>query len=169
MEKLNLELIEGMVDRTPVSGVCLLQTYSKAPTKNGGFYMGGTLSTSDGSIPFKAWGSSDCFKTLDETDLKGSIIMCIAEVNIFNGQRSLIVSSIRVLNDEVLAEMGLTQTDFMYSKYNVDAYWEKFDKTMERICLQMPTKCSILSWKNTVSVLKRNSQRCIIMITVVAV
>jgi 3'-5' exoribonuclease len=132
VEKLNLEFIEGMVDRTPIGGVCLLQTYSKAPTKNGGFYIGGTLSTSDGSIPFKAWGSSDCFRTLDETDLKGSIVVCDAEVNIYNGQRSLIVSSVRVLTDDMLTEMGLTQTDFMYSKYNVEAYWEKFDKAMEK-------------------------------------
>lgn len=132
MNKLNLLGIEEMVDKTPVSGICLLQTYSKQPTKNGSFYMGGTLTTNDGSMSFKSWGNSSAFRLMEEDDIKGCIVQVDAEVNVYNGMKSLIVSYIKVLTSDMINELGITATDFMYSKYNVDAYFVKFNGLMEK-------------------------------------
>lgn len=132
MEKLNVASIEEMVDKCPVNGVCLIQTYSKQPTKNGGFYYGGTLSTSDGAIAFKAWSNSTAYTQLEEEDLKGVIVNICGDVNVFNGTKSLIVSVVKPLTSDAKAEMGLTETDFMYSKYNVNAYFDKFYGIMNK-------------------------------------
>lgn len=132
MNKLNLVDIQSMVDRTPVSGICLLQTYSKQPTKNGGFYIGGILTTNDGSIQFKSWSNSSAYRLMEDDDIKGSICEVSAEVNEYGGVKSLIVSYVKVLTSDVIEEMGISEADFMYSKYNVDAYFVKFNSLMEK-------------------------------------
>lgn len=132
MDKLSIQKLESMGDRFPVEGVCLLQAYTKQPTKNGGSYFGGTLSTSEGTVAFKAWSNSLAYRSLDEDDLRGSIISIRGEINIFNGTKSIILNAFSVESIELLEEMGLSESDFMYSKYNVDAYWLKLDSVLSK-------------------------------------
>lgn len=132
MEKLNLASIEEMVDKCPVSGLCLIQTYSKQPTKNGSFYFGGTLSTNDGTIPFKAWSNSSAYSQLEEEDLKGVIVNICGDVNVFNGTKSLIINTVKILTSAGKTELGISEADFMFSKYNISAYYDKFYDIMNR-------------------------------------
>ena len=57
---LSMEVIKGMSDGEPVSGLMYLKDYTKKPTKNGGFFIDGT-SEVKGAIQFKAWGNSVAF------------------------------------------------------------------------------------------------------------
>ena len=132
MNKLNVCGLNEMVDKTPIKGLCLVQSYSKQPTKNGGFFIGGVLSTDEGTVDFKAWSKSLAFKLLDCNELKGCIVNIEGEVNEFGSTKSVIISYVSVLNSEKIEEMGIVETDFMYSKYNVSAYYTKFVGTMEK-------------------------------------
>lgn len=109
-----------------VNTVCLCTTYSKQPTKNGGSFMGGNLSFKDGQVGFKAWGNSRAFNTLDETLLAGKVVEITAEVNVYQGVKSLVVSAIREVPQSELDSVGLTASDFMYSKYNIEAFYDAY-------------------------------------------
>lgn len=118
--------VEGLSDKFGVDGLCLVQSYSKQPTKNGGSFIGGLLSTSEGDISFKAWSNSWAYTSFTESELKGKVVSLSGEVNVFNGTKSIIVSRVEVVSEETLNAMGVSAEDFMFIRYNVEAYYEKY-------------------------------------------
>lgn len=131
-EVLKKETLDNASDRFGINGVCLVQTYTKQPTKNGGSFVGGTLSVPDGVVQFKAWSNSRAYEQFTSSDLKGKIVGMYGEVNLYNGTKSIIVSDVDVLSESALEEIGLSVEDFMYSKYNVDSYYDKFVSVMKK-------------------------------------
>lgn len=115
------EGFEGM----SVTGMCLLVSCGKQPTKNGGSYFGGKLSTSEGQIDFKAWSSSSAFGFLDSNSeaVIGSVVSISGKVNEYNGSKSLIVSEINTLSEEYMRDAGIFVESFLSSKYDIDMYW----------------------------------------------
>lgn len=115
-----------------MEGMCLVQAYSKQPTKNGGSFIGGTLSVPDGVISFKSWSNSAAFTAFAESDLKGKVVLVRGSVNVYNGMKSMIVDSAALVADSILSEAGITADDFLFSKYNIDSYYNKFVSVMEK-------------------------------------
>ena len=127
MKVLSLKEISEKPNRFGVCGLCMVQSYNKLPTKNGGSYVGGTLSTGEGTIEFKSWGNTSAYNAFVENDLSGKVVDVEAEVNEYNGVKSVIVGSIIDIYDgKSLARLGLKTEDFMCSRYNVKEYWNAF-------------------------------------------
>ena len=126
MVVLKVENIIKNDDKFPVTTLCLCQAYSRQPTKTGGSFIGGTLSFSDGTLSFKSWSSTRAYESLLGTDLSGKIVEVTAEVNVYQGSKSLIVQAIKEVDSDTLDSVGLKISDFMCSKYNQGAYWDAF-------------------------------------------
>lgn len=117
-------------DGTRITGLVIIQNYSEAPTKNGGSYLAGSLQAC-GDVPFKVW-SGVCFNKMVADDLSGKICTVDAEVNEYNGSKSLILTHIEVLSDEELSHWNVQTSDFFANKYNLEAYWGKLLNVMEK-------------------------------------
>lgn len=127
MDNLNYEEFQKGIDGALVGGVCLIQTYQKQPTKTGGTFIGGKLSTKEGTIDFKAWSSSNAYKCLSDNEMVGKCALIAGGVNIYNGMKSIVLqSAVEVENANPL--------DYMLMKYNVDAYYEKLHEIMRKNC-----------------------------------
>lgn len=124
--------IENMHDGDFLNGLCLVQSSSKAPTKNGGFYRAGKVSTSDGMVDYKSWSKSSAYDTMEKDDMTGKIVSVVSKVNEYGGVKSLIIESMEEINIANLGNYGLTEYDFLYNKYNIDAYWTKLNTFIEK-------------------------------------
>lgn len=130
MTVLKLEDIMALEDGHYIHTLCLLMNYQVQPTKNGGRYIAGSLSFRDGVVQFKAWGNSSAFSKLSE-DPALSLAYIEASVNVYNGQKSLVVTNVE--DGSVYAEeAGLQKTDFMQSKYNVDSCYSMFVELLKK-------------------------------------
>ena len=130
---LKKEEIGKLYDGARLNGYILLRGYTKQPTKNGGEYISGSLEA-QGSINFKSWSNSPAFATLSKSgsDYQNKICHVSAEVNIYGGVLSLIISEITLADLSVLGEEGISESDFLCSVYNVDVYWKEFENTFKR-------------------------------------
>jgi len=117
-------------DGTRISGLVVIQNYSAAPTKNGGSYFAGSLQAC-GDVSFKVW-SGLCYDKMANEDMSGKVCAVDAEVNEYNGTKSLILTHIAVLSEEELEHHKIQKSDFFANKYNISAYWDKLLKVMEK-------------------------------------
>lgn len=108
--------IDGLVNKKPLSGVCIITDYKQAFTKsaNPKPYVIGTLSTGDAKLPIKVWAGETCDKMIRE---EYSMIPVYIEgaADEYNGTLSIVLSNI-------VAVEGFELEDFMPSKYNVESY-----------------------------------------------
>ena len=124
-----MEVIKGMSDGEPISGLMYLKDYTKKPTKNGSFFIDGT-SEVKGAIQFKAWGNSTAFTKMDEEDYTDHVVWVNGKVNLYGGAISLIIDD---LNAVETASSGITEASFFYSKYNGKAYMEAIRKSLVKM------------------------------------
>lgn len=123
---LSLESLRGLPDNASVSGLVLIKDCKKKVTKNGGYFLDGIVEGL-GSYPFKVWGSSDAFASMEESDYTGCIAYVEGKSNKFGGVDSLIISSVRAVEE---AGCGLSKKDFFYSKYNGKEYYKGLRNTL---------------------------------------
>lgn len=126
MNILNKKDLSNMTNGTKVTGYAYVKSYQKYPTKNGGEYIGGFVEVI-GSLPFKAWGNSVAFASLETEDYMNTICYINAEVNLYQGNLSLIINSLSAIE-----ENGLSATDFFESKYNAESFWEDLQKSLNK-------------------------------------
>lgn len=101
-----------------VNGLCVLQSFSICPQKNGGRFAAGTLQ-SQGAIPFKAWGNSPAFAPLSDgaDEYKNRIVWITGSISKYGGVTAVILDNISLAND---VEDALTPLDFMKDVYDAD-------------------------------------------------
>ena len=121
LEKINKERVEGYV---------LVQSYAEQPTKTGSTFMGGNIEV-NGTVSFKAWRGSS-FETLKDEQLEGKICLIEGEINEWNGTKSVVISSISEVPEDILEKVDLKKADFLEPKYNTQSYWETLNKIMEK-------------------------------------
>lgn len=122
---LNKEDILSKGDGFPVSGYAYIRSYSEQPTKNGSSFLSGHMECK-GDIAFKVWRGS-AFDSMKADDMQGSICYINAEVNEYNGQKSLIINSIIKVDSTELSEV-----DFLVPKYNTESFWSSLVGTLEK-------------------------------------
>lgn len=114
-------------DGTYVKGYVYIKNYSKQPTKNGGYYLGGSLEAK-GTMNFKVWGTADCFDEMDKYDYQNQVCFVSGKVNVYNGSYSLVIETCKAVKEEP----GLTASEFYESRYDVDAYWNTLVSTVKK-------------------------------------
>ena len=124
------EDINNKVDREHVLGLALISGYTKQPTKNGGFYLGGNVECL-GTVPFKVW-QGDCFCKMEETDFSGKICHIVGKVNEFGGTKQLILDDIVEISQQTLTDNNIKKSDFLETKYNIESYWNLLIKTLQK-------------------------------------
>ena len=126
MENLTMELLNAKTDKDYIEGYCLVQSYKIDKTKNGDDYINGTL-MAKGSIPFKAWNNSSAFPEFKNYNYNGQVVSVVGTVNVYNGQKSIIVSNVTAIND-IKAET------FLEDKYDITYYTSVLHKLIEKYC-----------------------------------
>lgn len=129
MELLNKEEALRLPDKSYVSGLVLMGEYTEAPTKNGGSFLMGTLQAC-GDVSFKVW-SGPCYNDMISDKYTGKIVFVEAEVNEYGGVKSFILQSISDA-ESVAKEEGYTAVDFMFTKYDIEAYYNKLISTVKK-------------------------------------
>lgn len=124
------EDIMSKLDRERISGYVLVGTYSEQPTKTGKSYMNGTLNCL-GEVQFKAW-QGNCFDKLKEIDYTGKICNINAEVNEWGGTKSLVLNSISIVPEETLKAEGISESDFLSTKYDIESTWKTYINTVKK-------------------------------------
>lgn len=126
LEKRNLV---GLPDGSAVEGIVYIKNYSVLPTKSGGSYVGGSLEAK-GTIPFKSWANTEAYATLTKADpvIQGPRRV-MATINTYGGSFSLVVT-------HVLEEVKCNFSDFLESKYNIDAYWDSLCTSLKKVTSQ---------------------------------
>lgn len=110
------EDLEGLKNGSHVTGVLLVQSYTKATTSNGKPYFSGTLQ-SGSCVTFKCWNSSSAFAKLDAENYTG-VVACVSfDVEDYKGSISIVLK-------DVVAVEGYDIALFLKKRYNTDAYYE---------------------------------------------
>lgn len=104
--------LENMVDGQQLETVAFIKSYSVRPTKNNNKYIDGVLEIK-GSVPFKIW-SGDVFTELEKYDYSNLVCHITAKVNEYNGNKSLIISSIKAFEEGIY-----NPSDFFEDKYQM--------------------------------------------------
>lgn len=116
---LEAQSLTGKPDNTPVAGLFIVKDYQKRETRNGSYYIEGTLEAK-GVINFKAWGNSDAFVSLDGADYRGQVCYGGCSVNLYGGSLSLIMNSVKAVS---LEGTDISESSFYTSKYDGDKYF----------------------------------------------
>jgi len=110
-----------------IAGFIYLRTYQELPTKNGGTYIAGKAECI-GAIDIKVW-NGPIYTQMKEVDFSNKICCIHAEVNEFNGLKSLIISHIHEYEgDELIPDL------FFARKYDVDEVWNGLHNILTRNC-----------------------------------
>lgn len=125
---LNLESFKEMADNEIVKGLFIIKDYSKKSTKTGSFYIDGVLECG-GSMMFKAWGNSDAFFSMDNSDFRGKVVYGLCKVNKYGGGVSLILDRV---SEADLNDSEVSSSDFYKTDYDGDQYFENLDKLMQK-------------------------------------
>lgn len=104
-----------------IVGTCLLRDVNKSLTKNGKFYYTGGI-CSGKEVTYRIWDNSTAFGVVDTQDLSGCIVNISGTWNEYQGQFSVVITSI----SKYEGDMGVDQ--FLPSPYNIKAYWEGLQK-----------------------------------------
>lgn len=116
MSIITKEMLQNLVEGSPITGTILLQGFSVQLTKTGKEYVIGTL-TSGESISFKAWSSSNAFDIIKSaSNISGKAVSITGTVETYNGVQSIILSNVTVVED---ADLSV----FLEEKYDANAYW----------------------------------------------
>ena len=132
MQIISSDVLKNLgTNKTPISGVVMIKSYSIGLTKRGDEFFNGEIQ-SGVVVPFKSWNNSSAFTKLKSGEYSGQVMYISGEVNEYQGQKSIIVNSIAEPDEEFGTEL------FMPIKYNMDAYWNglrtQFEyKTSEKI------------------------------------
>lgn len=120
----------SMVDKQPIETVALIKSYDIRVSKNNkdSKYIDGMVEMK-GSVPFKVWMSDVAFTELEKYDYRNQICFITGKVNEYNGSKSLVISSVRALE-----EGTYDPSDFFEEKYQVDAYWDALRKLVMKNC-----------------------------------
>lgn len=117
----------SMTDGQEFESIVYMKTYSKKPTKNGSMYIDGLVEMK-GSVPFKIW-SGDLFNEMDKYDYQGLVCRVQAKVNEYNGTKSLILKSVKAIDEGVY-----DPADFFEDKYDANAYWNALETLVVKNC-----------------------------------
>lgn len=117
------------VNKTILTGVTLIKNYTEQPTKTGSTYFGGNLEAK-GELGFKVWRGS-CFDKMNSEDYSGKICLVQAEINEYNGTKSLILKDISVVPNDILEKEDIRKGDFLQSKYDAEAYYATLYQTLQ--------------------------------------
>lgn len=133
-DMLSNDLLKELVDGCDISGYVLVGGYSRQMSKNKKPYMSGNLEAGV-TIPFKIWNNKPAFSHFDNQDLSGQIVYIDAEVNIYEGSKSLIISSVSIVKDARDSSGNpLKPEDFLSTIYNIDSYWSALRNIIEKHC-----------------------------------
>lgn len=117
-----------------LQGLALVSNVESATTKNGKIYYRGTLNIK-GSVEFKAWGGTSASVKFANADYKGVVInLTSAEVNEYQGMKSIVISDFKEVEEEDLANQNLTDGDFFEEKYNTNDLYLNLEKTIQSKC-----------------------------------
>lgn len=116
-----------MSDGSYIDGYVLLKSYTKQPTKNGGFYITGGLEAV-GAMQFKVWGNADCFKELDSYDYSDTICFISGKINVYGGVVGLVLETCKAIEESE----DLSKADFFEAKYDAEAYWKTLVGTVKK-------------------------------------
>lgn len=121
--------LANMVDKQPIETVALVKSYDIRVSKNNKDkkYIDGMLEMK-GSVPLKVWMGAT-FDELEKYDYKDQVCYITGTVNVFNGNRSIVIESIKAI-----AEGTYSPSDFFEEKYQANAYWEALCKLMKKHC-----------------------------------
>lgn len=122
----------SMPDGKLIETVCFMKSYSKRPTKNGSSYMSGSLEMK-GTVDFKVWAGS-LFDEMDTYDYQNTVVFIKGKVNDYGGVKSLILSSVKAVEDGVYSE-----SDFFEEKYAIESYVGALDQIIESHCSEQAT------------------------------
>lgn len=118
MEILDKNILKDKLDGEIVRGYVYITSYTKQPTKNGNYYLTGSLQAK-GEVPFKVWGGSNCFDKMESGDYNGVVCHVKATVNVYNGTKSLIIDECVSVEPTT---SGIKPDDFIVSKYDAEAW-----------------------------------------------
>lgn len=119
--------LANLVDGEAIETVAFIKSYDVRPTKNNTKYIDGMLEMK-GSVPFKVW-SGVTFNELEKYDYRNTVCFINAKVNEYNGNKSLIITSIKALE-----EGTYNPADFFEEKYQANAYWDALCKLIGKHC-----------------------------------
>lgn len=127
MSIITKKLLEGKhFDGETLTGTILLKEYHSQLTKNDKVYVTGVL-TSGSDVQFKAWDNSSAFDILRNSDISGCVVDISGRWSEYNGNFSVILNSVTV-------NAGVQASDFMPTKYNIDAYTESLKDLILKSC-----------------------------------
>lgn len=121
------ELIKKQ-DGVRVQGYVLIGNYTKQPTKNGSFFLSGTLECK-GTMQFKVWANSGCFSDMDSYGFAGKICYVAAKVNEYQDNISLILEECRAVDEE---SCEFSKADFLADKYDIPSYLNSLLATIKK-------------------------------------
>ena len=116
------DMLVGM-DGAAVSGIILCKDYSVQFTKGGKEYISGNLQA-EAMVSFKAWGDSEAFHVLRDSDFQGKVVEISGSFNEYNGVMSIILGTVREVSLEEQIRGGYAADKFLPCRYNIDAYYD---------------------------------------------
>ncbi|MGV3076463.1 HD domain-containing protein [Clostridium baratii] len=123
----NKKDLESMVDGQIVEAVAFVKSYAVRSAKNNNKYIDGMLEMK-GSVPFKVW-SGATFDELEKYEYQNTVCHISAKVNEYNGTKSLILTSIKALE-----EGTYDPADFFEEKYQTEPYWKALNNLVVKNC-----------------------------------
>lgn len=124
---LDKKSVMALANGTVVNGLVYVREYSKLLTKNNSNYIGGTLECV-GSIPFKVW-SGETYNKMMADSYEKVICKVNAEVNDYNGTRSLIIKLIEKADG---TDIGCEA--FFEHKYDPNELWNSLINILNANC-----------------------------------
>lgn len=114
--------------KQPISGVILVMGYEKKMTKGNPPKptIDGTL-CSGVQVALRVWtGDDGTVEKMSGANYSGKVCHIVGEVSIWQGAKSIVVTGIEAVE-------GFEPSQFLASKYNIDAYAEAFKKLMANV------------------------------------
>lgn len=124
---LDKKSVMTLTNGTIVNGLVYVKDYTKLPTKNGSNYIGGTLECI-GAIPFKVW-PGETFNKMMADSYEKTICKVNAEVNDYNGTRSLIIKLIEKADG---TDIGCEA--FFERRYDANELWTGLTNILHSNC-----------------------------------
>lgn len=109
-----------------ISGLALLKDAQKKPTKNGSFFIDGSVEIK-GSMMYKVWSNSSAFTKLDTEEYSGLPVWISGKVNLYGGSTSIVIDDLNAVN---ISGFDICEDDFFESKYNGQAYFKGLRDTL---------------------------------------
>lgn len=130
---LDKKKVEESPNNSYVHGYVVFQSVEEKSTRDGrSSYLSGNVQCV-GSLPYKVWSNSSCFPTLKANSdaYLGSVCEIEAKVNVYEGQVSIIIDSIRVAD----GEDGVPDvSEFYESRYDSNKYLGMLKSTVQKNC-----------------------------------